>query len=593
MKLFILLTLLTISLSIHDFEYCIIGAGPAGLQLGYFLHQDSKNYVILEKAKGAGSFFEHYPRQRNLISINKVHVESKDPDFLMRHDWNSLLTDNHDWNFKNYSKDYYPKADDMVKYLNGFATKYNLNIHYQTHAINVERDGKFKITTLKQGKEEIYTCKVLVNAIGVSFNYVPEFIGGQHYVEKYSDTSNNPNDYLGQRILILGKGNSAFELAEFMTPYANLIHLISRKKVRMSYETHYVGDVRAIKNQLLDQYQLKSFDAIGEFNTTDFSIIKRDGMLYLEEPGVSQYYGKELHPFSYHRIISCAGFRPNITFLGKLKPQMDGISKYPILNEFYESSVPDMYFAGTLMHYKDWRKSAGGFIHGFRYLIQNLYEMLQLKYEKKSLPSRKMNIGRFFKNLIYRINHASSMYQMVGTLGDVVLLPSELIPTNVLRMCFRANLKQIPKECKKYKVRYYEDVQVAVPLPGIKTPSGKFLTITLEYNPDFHGAKVFNSNRFVSHDRDSHKSNFLHPIVREFDMNSSKNSIRLDSQCHKKSDCPILKDYQMSEHHLIEEFWGRWDIETTHIHPLREYLIDILSKKQKVNEIPSDFFDEL
>ena len=32
-----------------NYDYIIIGAGPAGLQLGYFLHKANKNYVIIEK----------------------------------------------------------------------------------------------------------------------------------------------------------------------------------------------------------------------------------------------------------------------------------------------------------------------------------------------------------------------------------------------------------------------------------------------------------------------------------------------------------------------------------------------------------------
>ena len=42
--------------------------------------------------------------------------------------------------------------------------------------------------------------------------------------------------------------------------------------------------------------------------------------------------------------------------------------KYPKINYNYESADnPDMFFAGTNTHSLDFRKSAGGFIHGFRY----------------------------------------------------------------------------------------------------------------------------------------------------------------------------------------------------------------------------------
>eukprot|EP01050_Picozoa_sp_SAG11_P007703 SAG11_NODE_652_length_7925_cov_3.950166_1_plen_130_part_00 len=71
-------------------RYCIIGAGAAGLQLGQFMHKNGRDYVTLEKQDRAASFFDRFPRHRKLISINKRYTGRSDPDFNMRHDWNSL-----------------------------------------------------------------------------------------------------------------------------------------------------------------------------------------------------------------------------------------------------------------------------------------------------------------------------------------------------------------------------------------------------------------------------------------------------------------------------------------------------------------------
>lgn len=44
------------------------------------------------------------------------------------------------------------------------------------------------------------------------------------------------------------------------------------------------------------------------------------------------------------------------------------IKKYPKINYDYESTdYENLYFAGTVAHSLDFRKSSGGFIHGFRY----------------------------------------------------------------------------------------------------------------------------------------------------------------------------------------------------------------------------------
>jgi hypothetical protein len=49
------------------------------------------DFVIIERSSAAGSFFERYPRQRKLISLNKRFTGRADAEFNLRHDWNSLL----------------------------------------------------------------------------------------------------------------------------------------------------------------------------------------------------------------------------------------------------------------------------------------------------------------------------------------------------------------------------------------------------------------------------------------------------------------------------------------------------------------------
>src|SRR5436190_20460798 len=74
------------------YDYVIVGAGPAGLQLAYFLEKAGRSYQVLESGPRPGTFFETFPRHRTLISINKVYTGREDPEFNLRHDWNSLLT---------------------------------------------------------------------------------------------------------------------------------------------------------------------------------------------------------------------------------------------------------------------------------------------------------------------------------------------------------------------------------------------------------------------------------------------------------------------------------------------------------------------
>ena len=65
-------------------EYLVIGAGPAGLQLAYFLEQAGRDYLVLEAGPGPGTFFTTFPRHRELISSNKRYTGSTDPEFNLR-----------------------------------------------------------------------------------------------------------------------------------------------------------------------------------------------------------------------------------------------------------------------------------------------------------------------------------------------------------------------------------------------------------------------------------------------------------------------------------------------------------------------------
>ena len=60
-------------------KYCIVGAGPAGVQLGHYLHLASRDYVTLDRAPKAASWFSKFPIHRQLNSINRRYTRSGHP----------------------------------------------------------------------------------------------------------------------------------------------------------------------------------------------------------------------------------------------------------------------------------------------------------------------------------------------------------------------------------------------------------------------------------------------------------------------------------------------------------------------------------
>ena len=103
------------------------------------------------------------------------------------------------------------------------------------------------------------------------------------------------------------------------------------------------------------------------------------------------------------------------------------VGKYPAMTPHYESvNVPGLFFAGALAHSLDYKKAAGGFIHGFRYTAQAMVRDLLRRFHGQSweVQDLKSSVAAVVKAVVARLRSSSSLWQMYGVIGDVVLLTS-------------------------------------------------------------------------------------------------------------------------------------------------------------------------
>ena len=398
----------------------IVGAGPAGLQLGYFFQKAGLEYVIIERASIAGSFFDKYPHSSKLISINKNYTGSDNKDFNLRHDWNSLLNDE-GLIFTDYSTDYFPNKEDIVRYLNEFALKNKLNIIYDTEVLEINKDETtYTIATknIKTDKNCIYTCKKLIAATGLSKIVKPGNYNIKkpikHYGEYEKDYFKNPENLLQYRnkfLLIIGNGNAAYELANLLNNVCSKILIIGKKPKEWAISTHYTGDLRATYLPYFETFLLKSNNAITSTQIMDIT----------QESFESKYKISGIPIYEFDDIIICTGWKFD-TSIFNFDVNLTSNNKYPLINHNYESSNnKNLFFIGSLMHSLDFKKSSGGFIHGFRYLIKYFFN---INYDKNYNINNFNNVDQLLHHLIYKINESSPMYQMYGQLCDIFYLDS-------------------------------------------------------------------------------------------------------------------------------------------------------------------------
>ena len=512
----------------EEHRFVIIGAGPAGLQLSYFLRQAGADYVTLEREAAPAHFFRRYPRHRRLISLNKVHTMSTDPEIRLRWDWNSLLTDSgaaDEPRFPDYSDEYFPHADDLVRYLADFQQRHGLAVRYGAEVVRIERtDGGFLVHT----SDAVLRCQCVVVAIGWGKPYVPT-IPGIEYATGYEDMAVDPAVFAGQRVLIIGKGNSAFETASGILGKAAMVHLAGRRPLKLAWNTKHPGDVRGQHGAILDSYQFKTLHSM--LDCTIDAIRPVDGRFEVDI--TYTHADGERAVLTYESVIRCTGFAMDTSiFDPSCRPEMTRDGRIPALRpDWGSANVDGLYFAGTVAQDRDFRRASSAFIDGFRYNLRTLTALLCERYDGVpvtgvTVPAKPQRLAEL---ILDRVNWSSALWTQFEYLCDV------LVVDEVAGLA--GHYTDLPED---YAVaRFGESVH--------------YYTVTLRWGREDHG-DVFAIERHPVPDRAA-ESAFIHPVIRRYRGTEV-----------------------VAELHLLEDLLAEWRRPDRHVVPLEDFMTAQLSQ---------------
>jgi cation diffusion facilitator CzcD-associated flavoprotein CzcO len=171
----------------------IVGAGPAGLACAAAMRKAGLNVQVLEKAGNVGAVWRrHYDR----LHLHTDRNHSGLPGMAMPPDYPA-----------------YPSRQQMVAYLESYAARFGIEPTFGATVLRIDRDGAHWRADTSQGP---MTAPVIVVATGIAdAPYRPSWPGLEAYSGRliHSSEYRNPEAYAGQRVLVVGFGNSGGEIA--------------------------------------------------------------------------------------------------------------------------------------------------------------------------------------------------------------------------------------------------------------------------------------------------------------------------------------------------------------------------------------------
>lgn len=411
----------------------IVGAGPNGLCVAASLLAAGADVHI--HGDPMGTWKEKMPRG---MILRSTKISS------------SIASPGNQWSIFEYERqtgthlDYQPTINQFLAYSDWFQQNAVNDIDH-TLVKTIRRDGNGFETELVDGRTLKTQAVVLAPGITL-FPYIPdEFADIPKYLVSHSSTENTFDPWIGKHVIVLGKGQSALEMAALYHEIGAQVEIITRghhlkfinqKKPRLTSlpgihqvlypPTDLAGPPHnwaiadpVIYRSLPRIEQMKLFELVGPIGSSNLEPRLAGVSIYtnVEVTRAWEQEGKirlELSDGTQRvadHVVLATGFQPDIHRVGflseDLKAEIEQVEGYPVLSLGYESStVKGLYILGALA-----ARSQGPisrFVCGTYPVMQYLTEAItgsRLGYPDDA--GRNLTAGR---RLMYRIYQASSGY---------------------------------------------------------------------------------------------------------------------------------------------------------------------------------------
>ncbi len=317
----------------------VIGAGQAGLSIGYYLKQYNESFVILDRGKEVGDSWKN--RYDSLVLFTPRMYDSLP----------GLPLEGEEHGF--------PSKNEIVNYFKQYVANFNLPIMFETEVIRVQQTGDGFYVETTQG---VYESKNVIVATG-AFQYprIPQFANelSKEIYQVHSSQYKNPNQLIKGNVLIVGGGNSGAQIAVELSKEKETYLAISNKiaYLPLSFQSKSIfwwfdklGILKANTHSFLGKIIRKKGDPIFGYELKN--AIKRKEVIIKSkviEGKQNQITFDDLSTLIVNNVIWATGFISKYPWLN-----IEGVfnNKGEIIHSRGVSNIKGLYFIGLPWQYR-------------------------------------------------------------------------------------------------------------------------------------------------------------------------------------------------------------------------------------------------
>lgn len=183
-------------------DVAVIGAGQAGLAVGYWLRRTGLHFALLDAAAAPGGA---WPSRWDSLKLFSPAEHSSLPGRLMPPAADGGL----------------PGRDHVTRYLADYETRYALPVERPVRVARVERDGGHLRCTADDGRT--WSARTVVTTTGLR-PWTPDVRGRKRFagLQLHAADYRTPEALAGRRVLVVGSGNSGAQLVAELSEHADV-----------------------------------------------------------------------------------------------------------------------------------------------------------------------------------------------------------------------------------------------------------------------------------------------------------------------------------------------------------------------------------